>query len=114
MIGEQSGPLNGVRVGAYPVVRPQGWPGWLADLLDGTVCRNHVQYPTFAPTTFTWLLDFWSFLYHIVDHLFQLPMHTVLFSPLEFSPSVALGDVCSGGSIVAKSPWCQPASTLPF
>ena len=46
-IGEQSGPLNGVGVSANPAVRPRGWLGWLADLLDGTVCRNHVQYPAF-------------------------------------------------------------------
>ena len=37
--GEQAGPLCGVRVGADPWVRQEGWLRWSAHPIGGAVCR---------------------------------------------------------------------------
>ena len=49
--GGRAGPLNGVRVGAGPVVRPEGW----------AVCRDRARSPAFAPHTSEVAVAIWSF-----------------------------------------------------
>ena len=52
--GGQSGPLYGVRVGAGPGLRLEGWLRWPAHSLGGAVCRDHTQFPAFAPAPQKW------------------------------------------------------------
>ena len=47
----QAGPLNVLRVGAGPGVRPEGCLRWSAHPLGGTVFGDPRQYPAFAPNT---------------------------------------------------------------
>ena len=39
----------------------EGWLEWSASLLGGAVCRLHVYYPVFAPTSQKWQLGFLTF-----------------------------------------------------
>ena len=57
----QAHPLNGVRVGAEPWVRPEGWLRWSAHPLGGAVCRDLALYSAFAPGTSEVAVRFWSF-----------------------------------------------------
>ena len=77
-----SGPLYGVRVGAGPGVRPEGWLRWCAHPSSDAMCRGHVQYPAFAPGSSEVAVGFLVFSYVLAHNFPQLHMGTVIFSPL--------------------------------
>ena len=84
-----AGSLYGVRVEVCPGVRLEGWLRWSAHPFGGVVCREHAQYPAFAPDTLLflpvlqkWQLGFLVFSYLFVYNSPQLSMHAVTFSPL--------------------------------
>ena len=56
------------------------------------MCRGHVHYPALAPGSQQWLFaPFVSF----VQNLCQLPMHTVIFSPVQLvSLCLVAGELC--------------------
>ena len=39
----------------------EGWLGWSAHPLGGAVCRNHAEYPAFAPGISEAAVGFWPF-----------------------------------------------------
>ena len=71
-----------MRVGADQWVGPEEWLRWSAHPLSGTVCRDHVQLPYFAPGTSEMAVGILAFLYLFIHNLPQLCMHAFIFSPL--------------------------------
>ena len=47
--------------GANQWVRVEGWLRWSAHPLGGALCRDHTQYPAFAPSTSEVAVGFWPF-----------------------------------------------------
>ena len=78
----RAGSLHGVRLGVCPGVGQEGWLRWSAHPFGGVECRGHVRYPVFAPGSSEVAVRFLVFFYLAVQNMPQLPMHTVLFSPL--------------------------------
>ena len=62
-------------------VRPEGWLRWFAHPLGDVECRDHAQYPAFAPSTSEVAVGFFV---SFVQFLPQLRMYAVLFSPYSF------------------------------
>ena len=78
--------------------------------LDGVVCREHVQYPVFAPRSSEVVVGYFGHLYlsvHNLPQLFRHPIILVLRVSLYF---VAGGEICPGASIEAKGPGPQTVS----
>ena len=57
---------------------------WSAHPLGGAVCRDHAQYPVFAPGSSKVAVGFLVFLYLVVHNLPQLRVYAVIFSPFYF------------------------------
>ena len=79
--------VNGVRIGASPRIRPEGWLG----------C------PAFAQDTSEVEVGFLVFLY-LVYNLPQLHMQSAIFSPLWFLCLLLLKETSPGASTAAKGP----------
>lgn len=63
---------------------------WFAYPPGGAVCRVHVHYSDFAPSSPEVSVGFLVFLYFVVHNLPQLHMHPVIFGPLYFLSIVLL------------------------
>ena len=65
-----------------PEVRLEWWLRWSAHPHGGAECRDHEQYPAFAPSCSEVAIGFLVFVYLAVHILPQLLMHVVIFHPL--------------------------------
>ena len=59
--GGQAVHLNEVRVGWDHWLGQEGWLRWSAHPPGGVVCRDHRQYPAFAPSISEVAVGFWPF-----------------------------------------------------
>ena len=91
---------------------------WSAHPLGGAVCRDHAQYPVFAPGTSETAVGLWPLcilLFVIAPTAHVCSYFSLLIVSLY---SVAGGDVCPGASTLVKGPRSQPislpAASTPF
>ena len=79
------------------------------------MCRDHAQYPAFAPGSSEVAVGFLAFLY-LGPCLPQLRMCIVISSPLHIVSgfSVAGGDICPGAKASAKGPRSQTVLSVPL
>ena len=61
LVGRVRWPLKWVRVRIGWRVGLDGWLWWSAHPLGGAVCRNHAEYPAFAPGISEAAVGFWPF-----------------------------------------------------
>ena len=98
------GSLYGVKVGACPGVRPEGWLWWFAHPFGGLVCRGHVQDPAFCSRSFV-----------LAPGSSEMALVLCGFF-VECAPTAQAHSYCwfSKGhpSTAAKGPGSQPASLL--
>ena len=72
--------------------------------LGDVVCREHVQYPDFAPGSSEVVVGYFGHLYLSVHNLPQLFRHTIILVLIVSLYFVAGGEICPGASIAAKGP----------
>ena len=69
LVGRVRWPLRWVRVGIDWRVGLEGWLWWSAHPRGGAVCKDHAEYPAFAPGISEVAVGFWPF----VSVVYNLP-----------------------------------------
>ena len=94
--------LYGVRTGVCPGVGPEGWLRRFAHALGGVVCRGHgtvpcfcSQHPVFAPGSSEVAVGIFGLFVSFGSRICpSCPMHTVIFSSIQFLCILLLEERC--------------------
>ena len=77
------------------------------------MCERYAQHPAFAPDSSEVAVGFFGLFVSFIYNLPQLPMHTVIFSPIQFlCVFAAPGDICPDASIAALQRGSQAPPSL--
>ena len=106
---DQACSFYGVRAGLCRGLGPEGWLRCFTHPSGAGVCKRYAQHPAFVPdslflllTLQKWQWGFFGLFVSFIYNLPQLPMHTVIFSPIQFlCVCVAQGVSCPGAGVAA-------------